>query len=165
MEIHICLCRKEENLSNGFHLFQERLFLFFQDSSRLSVFFSCFISFLPCAAKKLSIVPNLISNPFDGLLQNTLFQLALPNNDDIPPQSLQLPPYFLVPFFVPSNLSHPEFRVCFRYRVILTVCMTMPKATMYKDNSSIFWKHYIRPSRKTLVIYPVATTLTPKGLT
>ena len=88
MEIHIYLYREEGNLSHGLHLFQKGLFPFLPDSSLQSVFFPCFSSVILSAAKNLSIVPDLLSNLIDGILQYGLFQLTLPNDDDIPPFGL-----------------------------------------------------------------------------
>lgn len=152
-------------MSHRFHLFKEGLFPFLPDSPLQPIFFPRFLPAILSHAKNIPVVPNLISNPIDGLFQNSLLQLALPNNNDTPTQSLQLPPYLLIPFLIPSNFGYPEFRVCFRYRIILTAFMTMPKAAMNEDSRPIFGKYNIRSPGKSLVVYPIAESMAPQCMT
>ncbi len=43
--------------------------------------------------------------------------------------------------------------------------MAMPKAAVYEDNRPVLWQHDIRPTRATLVVYPISEPLMPECVT
>ena len=110
-------------------------------------------------SKDLPVLPNLRLDTGNGLVQNSLLQLTLPNDDDKPTLGFQLAPNLLVALLVPGYLGCPKVGVGLRNRVVLTTFVSMPEATMNEDGSTIFAEDDIWFARKTLVIHAIAETV------
>jgi len=151
--------------SQGFHLFQESLFSFLPLPSLPPVLLPRFFSFFLNSAIGFSVPNNLTGYPVDCIFKICLFQLTLPDNDHDPAFSFQFSPDLLIPLLVPGNLGHPELGVGFGGRIILTVFVTMPKASVHKNDRTILGQHDIRAAGKALVVHSVTKPLAPKGMT
>ncbi len=112
-----------------------------------------------------TILDNLSSNPVEGFIENSFFQLAFPDNDNEPPFCFQLTPYFLIPFLIPHDLDFPELRIGLGNSIVLTSFMAMPKAAMNKNHSAVLGKKNVRFTRKTFVIYPITESIAPQNAT
>ena len=150
---------------HGFHLIQERLFSFLLLSSLPLILFPCFFSFFLDSLIGFPVLDNFGGDSGDGLLKVRFLQLALPNDDDTPSFRLQFTPYFLIPLLVSGNLCRPELGVGFGNRIIFTVFVAMPEATVYKDNRPMLLEHNIRFPGKGLFVYSIAKTVMPKSET
>ena len=94
-----------------------------------------------------------------------LLQLTLPNDYYRPILCFKLPPDVLVSLLIPSHFFNPEIRIRLRDSVLLAVLVSMPEATVYKDDRSVLGKDDIGRARKALDINSVAEAELPEGMT
>ena len=143
-------------LQDGFALFLLAAFL--------AVGFPGLATLFLGGAMGFSVVEDLGLDAADRCVQDSLFQLTFPYDDDTPSFGFQLPPSLLVALFVPGDFRRPEIDVCLGKRIMLTVFMAMPKTTVNKNNGMVFSQNNIRRPRKMLIIYSIPVSLIPKTL-
>ena len=73
-----------------------------------------------------------------GIIYYRSLQLAFPNLDYTPPLVGKKLVIMLVPLNISGNLFFPEFRIILWPDKIAATFMTMPKATIHKDDRFIF---------------------------
>ena len=83
----------------------------------------------------------------NGFFQNHFLKLALPDNDNIPSFGFQLTPDLLVTFLISGDLGRPESNVGLGHRIKLAPIVTVPKASVDKDNCMVLGKDNIRGAR------------------
>ena len=75
----------------------------------------------------------------------------------------------LVPLFVPSDLRHPELRVCLRNLAALRTLnvrrnvVSVPKATIDEDASPVFLEHQVGMSWQSFMIEPISEASLPQS--
>lgn len=96
---------------------------------------------------------------FSQLIQsdvgNTLFQLTLPYDNDIPTLTFQNLIVLFIAAYIGLYFLFPEFCVTFWPDKIFAAFMLMPETTVYKNYVSVFWKDNIRLSRIAGIIFSV----------
>ncbi len=148
---------------------------FFRDTSKVAA-----LSFLPSVPSgMLDGRPSFLPVPWRTALhcrcfplqpalpfrRGMHFKLAFPGNDDGPSFRLQLAPNLLVPFPIPGYLRCPEVGVGLRHRVELAPFVAVPETAVNEDGRAILGKADIRFPWEFLVIYSIAESLVPKGMT
>ena len=118
-----------------------------------------------CLSKDLPVPPNLRLDTGNGLVQNSLLQLTLPNDDDEPALGLQLAPDLLVALLVPCYLGCPEVGVSLGNCVVLAAFVAMPEAAMDEDDGVIFGEDNVRGARELYEVYEIAEAQVPQGMT
>ena len=93
------------------------------------------------------------------LFKKFLFRFAFPECDNLPSICNQLCFRFTIICSICLNLIKPPFSTGLRNYVIPASFMSMPEATMYEDNSFIFWEYNIRLSGKVFYMKAVPETL------
>lgn len=68
--------------------------------------------------------------------------------------------FFYVSVPIPFNFILPKLDICFGKNIIFASFMTMPKATIYKNDRSVFAQYNIRMPRKSRVIQSISETTT-----
>ncbi len=102
-------------------------------------------------------------------------QLAFPYRNGVPPHSSQFLFLFLVPFFVPSDLRHPEVPVGLGDLTTGRVLdgqwfmvrsqhypMSMPEASVNKDTGPVFPQDQVGVSRQPFVVQSVSESPFPQ---
>lgn len=123
-----------------------------------------FAPFFSSDAVRLAIGKNLRPDTADSCVQNGLFQLAFPNDDDAPALGLQLPPGLMVAFLVPCDLRRPEVRVGLGNRVVLAPLVAMPETAVNKDDSVVFGKDDVGGAGEKFIVYSIAEPLMPENI-
>ncbi len=82
----------------------------------------------------------------------------------MPAHSCKLALFLFVTFFIPFYFIWPKINVGFGQMKVFTVFMTMPKATIHKNDCSVFAKYQIRMAWKTRMIYPIAEASVKKEI-
>ena len=131
----------------------------------LSPLFSLGPSFLLPLIEELSVLLDLFCDFENGFVQPAFLQFALPHDDDAPAFRFQLPPHLLVPLLVPAHLRRPELRVRLGNRIVLAPFVSMPEAPVDKDDRPVSRQDDIRAPRQPLVVYAIAESQPPKGIT
>ncbi|EXY19280.1 hypothetical protein M077_1252 [Bacteroides fragilis str. 2-F-2  len=80
----------------------------------------------------------------------------------MPAHSSKLALLFFITFFVSFYFLLPKINVGFRRTKVFAFFMTMPKTTIYKNDSSIFTKYYIGMTGKAWMIEPIAEATAKK---
>lgn len=93
---------------------------------------------------------------------NIFFKLAFPNDNHLPSGIVKDFVVALISLSVANNLCHPEISVCLRDGVFVATLMPMPKTAINENGCSVFAHNYIRASRNTLYIEPVAVSVVPQ---
>ena len=91
-----------------------------------------------------------------GLLPHSRFQLALPNGDAMPTHGSKLALLFDVALPVALNLVFPERGIGLGDNKISASWMPMPKASVDKDDRTIFAQHDVRMPGQPRMIEPIA---------
>ena len=92
------------------------------------------------------------NNPIKGSLSVCSFQLTLPYHNNIPPKLFQNLSFLFITGNVSFNFIFPEFFITFRPYKVFTTFMTMPKASVDEDASTILLQHNIGRTRQSLHI-------------
>ena len=95
-------------------------------------------------------IVQTIEGPFTYLR----FQLAFPDDDDIPAQSVESTIILLISCPVPCKLRFPEFHIRFRYDEVTAALMSMPETTVDEDYRLVFPHHDIRCPGQPSDIHP-----------
>ncbi len=85
------------------------------------------------------VLTELGDNRIDGVLKTILLQLAFPYHNDKPSLSLELSPDFLISLLVSGHFRRPEVGVGFGNMTCRAPIMTMPEASMNKNDCVVFW--------------------------
>ena len=101
----------------------------------------------------------------ERVIEDGFIQLAFPDDDDGPAFGLQLAPDFLVPLLVAGDFRLPKLSVGFRDVGVLAVFVAMPEAAVDEDDGAVLGEDDIRFAGQFLVVYPIAESLVPKGMT
>lgn len=96
------------------------------------------------------------SQGFQGLFSYRRFQLAFPNRNAMPTHLCKFALFLQVTVTIAINLCFPEIHVCLWKHIILTAFMPVPETTVDKDYRAILAQHYIRMTRKTRMVKPIA---------
>ena len=80
------------------------------------------------------------------------FELALPELNDVPTHITKFNTSIQVPFPIPFYLGFPKLGIRLWQDVIPTTFMTMPKASVDEDASTILLQHNIGRTRQSLHI-------------
>ena len=99
-----------------------------------------------------------------GLLPDSRLQFAFPDNDGMPSHFCQPMQHLMVPFPVPPDFILPELGIRFRHHIIPAPFMSMPEASVYKDDRTILAQYYIRMTRQTRVVESIAEPSAEKEL-
>jgi hypothetical protein len=86
------------------------------------------------------------------LFPHLRLELAFPKLDDVPPHIAKLDAPIQITFPIPLYLRFPKLRIAFRQDIISASFMSMPKAPVDEDASTVFLQYDIRCSRQTLHI-------------
>ena len=131
-------------------------------SSSLQIRSPCFFSVRLNGMIDFPILPYFICHHFNCFLQFGFLKLALPYDDNEPSLCFQLPPHFLISFLIARDLGNPEVGVGFRDCIILAAFVSMPEATVNKNDRPIFRKNDIGFPWKAFVVQPIAETFSIK---
>ena len=104
------------------------------------------------------------SQRLQGLLPDSRFQFAFPDDDSMPSHFCQPVQHLMVPLPVPPDLLHPEPGVRFRHHIILASLMSMPEAAIHQNAGTILPQHNIRFSRQPWMIEPIPESSSPQEL-
>ena len=96
------------------------------------------------------------SQGFQSLFSYRRFQLAFPNRYTMPTHFCKLALFLQVTVTIAPNLCLPKLHICLWKHIILTAFMPMPETTVDKDYRAILAQHYIRMTRKTRMVKPIA---------
>ena len=96
------------------------------------------------------------SQGFQGLFSYRRFQLAFPDRYAMPTHFCKLALFLQVTVTIALYLCFPEIHICLWKHIILTAFMPMPETTVDKDYRAILAQHYIRMTRKTRMVKPIA---------
>ena len=146
---------------SGFELRHKGSLPFLHGLPFLSIGLTALPSIFLGLAVSHSILADFRCDAIGCFVQNRLFQLAFPDNDDKPPLGLQLTPHFLVSFLVTCHFRHPKLRISLGDSVMLTSLVSMPETTMDKDNSAVLGEDNVWGSRKLFNVYAVTKTSYP----
>ena len=97
-----------------------------------------------------------------GLLPDSRFQFAFPDNDGMPSHFSQPMQHLMVPLPVPPDLLHPEPGVRFRHHIIFAPLMSVPEAPVHQNTGTIFPQHDVRLARQPRMIEPIPESPTPQ---
>ena len=84
-----------------------------------------------------------ICQRFQCIFSFDWFQLAFPNGDRMPAHSGKFMLNFHISLLVPLYFVDPKLSIGFRYSVIATAFVPMPKASIHKDARSVLPHHDI----------------------
>ncbi len=104
------------------------------------------------------------SQGFQSFFSYRRFQLAFPNRYAMPTHFCKLALFLQVTVTIALYLCFPEIHICLWKHIILTAFMPMPETTVYKDYRAILAQHYIRMTRKTRMVKPIAKASAEKIL-
>ena len=133
------IATKIDIVQSGFELCHKGSLPFLHGPPLLPIDFSGLPSILHSSTENLSVLVDFRRDAFNCFVKNRLFQLALPDNDDIPPLGFQLSPHLLVAHLITVNFRHPILRVRFWNMTGSTPLVSMPKTPMHKYDCMIFW--------------------------
>ncbi len=94
--------------------------------------------------------------------ESFFFQLAFPDNDQIPAELLQLFFRISVPLNIPLEFLLPEFHIRGWGRRLPTSRMPMPETASHLDNSPIFRENNIGMPRQTFDMKPETEAMPEK---
>ncbi len=87
------------------------------------------------------------------------FELAFPYGDAVPAHACQFALLFAVAGFVARYLGLPERRAAFGHDEMLAAFVSVPKASVYKNNRAVFPHYDVGVSRQPRVVQPVAVAV------
>ena len=140
-------------------------FLCFSDLPFTAICFTGGLSFCQFIVPGIAIGDYFLIDKRKGVVEGGPFQLAFPDDDDVPALGLQLAPDFLVAPLVTDNLFLPELGVGFGDRVVLAAFVAVPEAAVDEDDSAVFGKNDVWGTREALDVYAVAESEAPEGVT
>lgn len=82
----------------------------------------------------------------------------------MPPHFCQLVSLFLVPHLVALYFRFPEICVALGYHETAAALMTVPEATVDKDDSPVLAHHYVGVSRQSRMVEPISETTSKQVL-
>lgn len=91
-----------------------------------------------------------------------LRQFALPDRDDGPGERVEHLGALQVSFNIPRHLRLPEFHVRLRHNVFRASLMSVPEASIDKDDCPVLWQYEIGRAGQPAVIQPVSITPMPQ---
>ena len=94
--------------------------------------------------------------------ESFFFQLAFPDNDQIPTELLQLFFRISVPLNIPLEFLLPEFHIRGWGRCLSAARMSMPETAAHLDNSPIFRENNIGMPRQTFDMKPETEAMPEK---
>ena len=115
--------------------------------------------------EELAVLSNLLGDAENRVLLPALFQFALPHDDDAPSFRFQLPPHLLISLLVPAHLRHPKLLIRLGNRIVLAPFVSMPEAAVDENDRAVSRQDDVRAPRQTLVVYSIAESQSPKGIT
>ena len=77
----------------------------------------------------------------------------------MPAEAAQLDAFFYVALFVAVNLLLPEFGVCLGHYKVLATLVTVPKASVDKDDSLVFAQYNVGGTGQAFDVYAVAVAV------
>jgi hypothetical protein len=80
------------------------------------------------------------------------FELALPKLDDVPAHVTKFDATIQITFPIPFYLGFPKLRIRLRQDIISASFMSMPKASVNEDASTILLQHNIGRTKQSLHI-------------
>ena len=105
---------------------------------------------------RLQIGMNFFSQPIQCVLPAGGLQFTFPNNNNMPAEIFQQLVIIFVTFDIAFNFLFPEILIVPGPNKIMTSFMLVLKTTIDKYYCFVFWKNYIRLSRKFGNIFSVA---------
>ncbi len=150
---------------SGFELCYEGGFPFLLGLPFLSIDLTALPSVFLGLTVSLSILADFRCDAIGRSVQNRLFQLALPDNDDIPPLGFQLSPNILVTFLILCDFRHPEIHIGLGDGIVFTPFMAVPETTVDEDDCTVLWENDIGGTRQAFIIHPIAESQMPECVT
>lgn len=77
----------------------------------------------------------------------------------MPAEAAQLDAFFYVALFVAVNLLFPKLGVALGYYKILASFVSVPEATINKDNGAVFAQYYVGGAGQAFDVYAVAVAV------
>ena len=77
----------------------------------------------------------------------------------MPAEAAQLDAFFYVALFVAVNLLLPEFGVCLGHYKVLAALVTVPKASVDKDDCLVFAQYNVGGTGQAFDVYAVAVAV------
>ena len=150
---------------SGFELCYKGGFPFLLGLPFLSIDFSALPSIFFGLAISLSILTDFRCDAIYRVVKDRFLQLALPDNDDIPPLGFQLSPNILVSFLIPCHFSHPKLRIGLGDSEILAPLVSVPETTVDEDDSAVLWEDDVGRTRQVSIIHLISESLAPECVT
>ena len=82
-------------------------------------------------------------------------ELAFPNSHHMPPHPCQLMLHLNISLLIAHNLLTPKLHMSLRRAILVTILMTMPKATIHKDTRTILAKHNVRRAWQSAIVHTI----------
>lgn len=123
--------------------------------------FSQVAPFFFLSAIRFAVRKNLLFDSTDGSLKHILPELTFPYDDDIPSFCFKATPDLLVSFLIPSDLCCPEIHIGLGNSIVLATSVTVPKASVNKDDCAVLGKDNIWGAWESSIIYTIAVTKFP----
>ena len=102
------------------------------------------------------------SQRLQGLLPDSRFQFAFPDDDSMPSHFCQPMQHLMVPFLIPPDFILPELDIRFRHHIIFAPLMSVPEASVHQNTGAIFPQHDVRLARQPRMIEPIPESPTPQ---
>lgn len=150
---------------SGFEFRQKGGLLFLLGLPFLPIDFSALSSIILGFAVSLSILAYFRRDAIYRIVQNCFFQLALPDNDDVPTLGPQLTPHLLVSLLVAGYLRYPEIHIGLGDGIVFTPFMAVPETTVDEDDCTVLWENDIGGTRQAFIIHPIAESQMPECVT